>query len=48
MHTRSLPAKAGNDGYAETLATTREKEKSARKKANLKNENSSFKEENNF
>ena len=25
MHTRSLPAKAGNDGYAGTLATIREK-----------------------
>lgn len=23
MHTRSFPAKAGNDGYAETLASIR-------------------------
>ena len=33
MHTRSLPAKAGNDGYAETLATIKEeKNKTASKK----------------
>ena len=44
MHTRSLPAKAGNDGYAGTFAATKEKEKSACKKRNFKIANSSFKE----
>jgi hypothetical protein len=28
MHTRSFPAKAGNDGYAGTLAATKKKKKS--------------------
>ena len=27
MHTRSLPAKAGNDGYAETFGAMKEKRK---------------------
>ena len=36
MHTRSLPAKAGNDGYAGTFCATKKEKKSGRKKQFLK------------
>ena len=36
MHTRSLPAKAGNDGYAGTFGATK-KEKKWKQKAKFEN-----------
>ena len=36
MHTRSLPAKAGNDGYAGTLHTSKKKKNAVKKMAGKK------------